>query len=175
MSVPHQQNYLLNTSLSNLETSLQVNNINTVQLPSHFYEKLLSLENELIYSHSFSTINQLMEMYKLGVEFYCGCSSSKQMSYMNKIKDLLMNKTIVKIIEENTQTYNSYLSTIESISEIENYVINNESTENTNVSSIEMTEEMDQTVKMQNKLKNIIRNKRKDQIYIRKKCSSKVL
>ncbi len=172
MSLPEQENF---SNVCHGDEILVNNKINSLNLPANFYENLLNHENKLIYTKSFKTINQLMEMYKIGVEFYCQDSSSKQICFMNKIKDLLMNKKIVKIIEENKQMYNSYLSTIESISEIESYVNDNEMTELHNNYSSELIEDISHPAVTKYKLRKLnSRNQRKNLNNNRRKCSTKV-
>jgi hypothetical protein len=172
MSLPEQENF---SNVCNGDKTPEINKINSLNLPANFYENLINLENKLIYTKSFKTINQLMDLYKFAVEFYCEDSFSKQIGFMNKIKDLLMNRKIVKIIEENKQTYNSYISTIESISEIENYVNDNELAEIPNDTTSELIDGIRNPAVTQNKPRKInSRNQRKNHDYDRRKCSAKV-
>jgi len=65
-------------------------------------------------------------MYKLGIEYYSVISSPKQFCYMEKLKELLMDKRILKIIDEDKKNLNTNKQKIVSITNIkEESKINN--------------------------------------------------
>jgi hypothetical protein len=68
---------------------------------------MVSLENKLFFKNNFEDISELMALYKvkdhlikLGAEFYSSLNTKKSLGYIEKIKDLLMNKNSLKSIEK---------------------------------------------------------------------------
>jgi len=141
------------------------NQTKSLNLIPDFHEKVIDLENKLLKHKDYNIVEELLELYKHGTEYY-SClnderSEQKQYWYIEKTKNLLMDKLVLKqiykktkednqikdastsnsiILDTNTKEIKDNISTNNTDSNINNNINNNintiNNTSNNNISKI---------------------------------------
>lgn len=79
------------------------------KLPEEYFEMLVEFEN--VYQKNkfikgvedLEIIEELAFLYKQGVEFYCNCDKEMEKYFSDKLKFLLSNDKVIKLLEENIE------------------------------------------------------------------------
>lgn len=76
------------------------------KLPNDFHQKVIEMENKFTMVKNLETMQELLHLYKLGVEYYSGRSVEKQEDYLNRMQIFLSNKTVLKLMKVGPNTQN---------------------------------------------------------------------
>lgn len=74
-------------------------------LPSDFAMKLLDKEMELENECSISTLNELVELYRLGIEYYEEIKNNKFWDLQNRLQKIIMRPQVYSLLQEESKKY----------------------------------------------------------------------